>query len=422
MRSRCPEFALALLFCVNSFIGADIHIAASCSRSDVASACAAAAAGDIVSVPAGTATWLSPVVIDKSITLQGAGIDSTRITGSGASDCLSINLSSDQPVRITGFNFRYSTNNTGGHAIMINGRTDGSYGLTQIRIDHNKFEKGTRTIYASGWVEGVIDSNQFLNCNIAVGITGDNNHSWSRPIEAGTSHSLFIEDNIFTIDNYADREPNHLIYHQEGGRTTIRFNLFDGTTYTNGNSIFYDSHGNQNYYQGSMDFRAQPIVELYGNQFRAHHTYAMMEIRGGSNIMYDNTLVTLTGSAPYIPLWEEEAWQTSFFSPLSTVWNAEDQIMNSFFWNNTSNGSQITQVYIPRAPELVFIQENRDYFMHAPSATGGKAVYIGRQGGAESFSASGPNAYFPYTPFVYPHPLRAGTFAPDAPQKLRIKQ
>ena len=58
---------------VSSPVLAGIHTAASCSQADVQAAVNAAGAGDIVRLPAGTATWSSGLSISKGIRLQGAG-------------------------------------------------------------------------------------------------------------------------------------------------------------------------------------------------------------------------------------------------------------------------------------------------------------------------------------------------------------
>jgi hypothetical protein len=417
------KILLLILFLLSvSKVDAATINAATCSYADVSAAISSASAGDTVTVPAGSpCTWTSTLNITKGITLIGSGSGTTKIINS-SNNTIDITLASDLPIRISGFYFDKvsNTNSYPYAAIHISGKTDGSFGLTQVRIDNNVFSKGTRTIFARGWVEGVIDHNTFINCNIAVGIVGDDNYSWNRPIVAGTANALFIEDNTFTINNSTDREPNQAIYQQEGGRSVTRYNIFDGSTYTNGNSLFYDSHGSWPYYDGtSNSLRGQPILEIYNNIFHGHHSYEYNNWRGGSSLIYNNTFIYDSGSAPrMIRFNEEESWQTAFFNPLRTVWPAEDQFMNNFIWNNTLNGSPITSISI-ESNSVPFIQKDRDYFMHAPQSSGGYSYYTGRSGASNTyptngssdtsvFSSSGANAYYPYTPYTYPHPLISG--------------
>lgn len=394
------------------------------SYSDVSNSVTDASAGDTISIPSGEFTWSSQLVITKAITLKGAGIDKTTINHCYSDSLIYINPSSDLAIRVTGLYIKQTTNDVGYKSIYVNGSINGGYCLTKIRIDHNKIEKGTRAIATRGWVEGVIDSNEFLNCNIAIGPVGDNNYAWSRQIEAGTSHALFIEDNIFTVDNNTDRQPNEQIYHQEGARTVTRYNTYDASGYTNFTSCtapFFDSHGNQNYYTGSSDFRGQPILEVYNNTIHVYKAIGcdLSHIRGGSALIYNNTYIYETGSAPNtIRATEEDGWQTLMFDPLRTEWAAEDQVTNTFIWNNTlqlgvtGTPSEITDIIVSSpTTDPTFIQKDRDYFMHAPAATGGKSTYPTRKGADDmTFSSSGPNAYYPYTPYTYPHPLRVQKF------------
>lgn len=402
----------------------------SCSLTDVTQAYNSASSGDIVTIPAGNCSWSSTLTISKEITLMGAGKTSTVISNSGANPLININPGSDLSVRVSSICFDNSPR-IGSSAIDINGSMQGKYELSQIRIDNCKFINGARTIHARGWVEGVIDNNEFINCEIAIGVTGCNTASWNRPIEAGTGDSLFIEDNLFYVDNDfpdAQDEPEQQIYQQEGGRSVTRYNIFDGRNYTEGNFHCYDSHGNQAYYSVNPNgIRGQPIVEIYNNEMYAYKSYRLVDFRGGSVLFYNNNLITETGTAPFIDATEEESWQSLFFKPLESTYNAEDQIMNSFFWNNKSNGNPITNIVPRMESDTKFIQKDRDYFMHAPQPSGVKAIYMSRPGGDETLSSDGSNAYYPYTPYTYPHPMRGGEEeesspqqAPLQPQSLRI--
>ncbi|MGZ3770941.1 MAG: hypothetical protein ACXVCP_15035 [Bdellovibrio sp.] len=435
MSLQTAPIHLVFLFIFSPAISfANTLTAASCSLSDITTAYNNAAAGDTVAIPAGSCTWSSNsgLTISKSITLQGAGFNSTHITHGVANPTITVSLSTDDPVRITGLHInKVNQNCTGCNAVYLDLNKN-----TKVRVDHNRFELGLRSVLVTetGDIGGLIDHNEFINNDIAVGVVGDDNAAWSRPIEAGTSKALFVEDNTFTINNNTPTEPDHLIYLQEGARTVIRHNVFDSSTYTNGTTYFFDSHGNQNYYNGdNNDFRGQPITEVYGNVF---HAYRANEIiggfRSGSLIIYDNTMVSDVGSPTPIKVTEEEGWQV-FFSTLRKDWPAEDQIFNSFIWNNTLNGLPVTDLGLAFDSDSIFIKKDRDYFMHAPAAVGGIESFTGRAGASNSsptsaststmvFSPSAPNAYYPYVAYQYPHPLtnQGASLILAAPKNLRI--
>src|SRR6266403_1351347 len=77
---RACVFLLASVACMlSSRLEAATINAKSVSFTDVASAITLAKEGDLVVVPAGTASWTSTLTITKGITLQGAGNNTTVI-------------------------------------------------------------------------------------------------------------------------------------------------------------------------------------------------------------------------------------------------------------------------------------------------------------------------------------------------------
>jgi hypothetical protein len=428
MRNQKQFFVCLLcifLFCLSTIPSQAKIINSTADYNDVAAKVAAADPGDTILI-SGSATWASTLTITRSVTLKGQGADHTKITYGGVTPLIKISLSSDVPVRITGIYFDLLNNNINNRtAINVWGNKTGSYCVRQIRIDHNTVNKGVPGIEWDYWAYGVIDHNTLINGNINILVVGDG-HEWERPIIPGTTNAVFIEDNIFITNNDADREPNEPIYQQGGAKSVTRYNLFDCSTYTNGNSFFYDSHGNwwgsHNGY-GDDGIRGQPILEIYKNTFKGHHSYGViLKPRGGSVLFWDNTIIFVQpGSHNNIAFVDEESWQTLFFTPIRKVWPAQDQINNTFIWNNTRNGIPITDIYVTQTDldngATTFFQEGRDYWMHEPQATGGRTIYTGaRQGGSTAppteddtgntvFISTGPNAYYPYIPFQYPHPL-----------------
>jgi len=88
----------------------------------------------------------------------------------------------------------------------------------------------------------------------------------------------------------------------------------------------------------------------------------------------------------------------------------QDQITNSFIWNNTITGSY-SYLISNSVPEV--IRENYEYFLSAPAASGqgytkwGSVLpgNTGDKGGTNGEFVSGASAFYPYTPYTCPHPL-----------------
>ncbi len=143
--------------------------------------------------PAGRWNWSDVNIINKNITLQGAGIDKTEITITAARG-IEATSSNSKPFRITGFTFT-SSSNYGNETGMM-----GIWGGTQWRIDHNKFRIFSNTTGFGGnaihlkdakrgdniGVYGLVDHNEFTDhpsstgCwHVAVCMRGDGEMEWT---------------------------------------------------------------------------------------------------------------------------------------------------------------------------------------------------------------------------------------------------
>jgi hypothetical protein len=330
----------------------------------VALAIAQALDGDTVQIPAGPATWSSPVTLNKAITLMGAGTNSTTIVNGTGNDMLIVSLPSDKPVRVTGIYFNCTGWGTCYAIRFLGGK------MTSIRIDHCKFNLGKHVIWFRGWHYGVIDHCTFINPSIAVmvqdieaGDVKDGDTAWSRPIVPGTVNTVCVEDCYLSLDNNAPGANDEELYGQTGGRATWRHNTLVSTY--SGDTVCVDAHGN---YGPTGNMRGTVQYEVYSNVFRVAKTYRFCYLRGGQHLVYNNTFINdAGGGASAITLIDELGFHTS------------DDIKNCYFWNNTLNGSPVNPVVGD-----TLVVPNQDYFNHAPQAG---------------------QVFYPYTPLVYPHPL-----------------
>ncbi len=463
-----------------------------CSLANAQSAYNAASAGDIIVFPAGNCTWSSSLTIGKPISIIGAGSGpgGTKLIASGSMSNGFFNvtgITSSSLLRISGFYFEMK-DWTPETAIYVHNVT-----MDNIRIDQNTFNQGSKPILFYN-PKGLIDNNYFYNANIAIeysaGTEDKAKNSWVS-MAAGTGNALFIEDNHFIDDaNFSARYVNERIGTFNGGKLVARYNHFDSVAFPlspNQPNTPIMTHGsaaggvaNAYWQEGTGARRGQSVVEVYNNIFIGKRIDYPVAVRGSANLIYNNQVtITPPNNPPRIAFGEEEYFVTGQWVPLRINWPAEDQIHNTFIWNNTYNGN----LYFNRPEHIViqpqngnctgnrtpmscctgsgtgtcgdgtgqtnnqFIQLNRDYFLHAPcgasdltdaygnTCTHGKASFTGLNGGSASyptdgstyptlgnmtFSNIGDNAYYGYTPYQYPHPLRSERRTLGAPLNVRI--
>ena len=427
--------------------GATIR-AAGVAYEDVRVAVAAAASGDTVVVPAGSATWLSTLKITKRIWLVGAGVGQTIITSGVASrDCIISYAPSDAAstsfFRLSGFTL--DSNNTSRLVEIVRTST---LAATYVRIDHNRFVGALTSFPAvlmiQGMVYGVVDNNTFDNQahidNYGLSATAWKNLTY-RP---GTADNLYYEDNTFNLTQTADSGGH-------GGRYAKRYNdynLQDPRPYT-GLSGFYplfDAHGNQ-----LGDIHAAMGVEVYANKVSGNFTMNFLVQRGGKGVVLFNKL--LDANSVGIVVADEVA--DSACVPSTAADGTPQRPNSSYYWNNRSgaDGSKLFHALEGKDVEGK-IAENVSWWNHNDSFDGragigcgtlaarpatcspGVAYWVSEQscsyiddrsvgrnpaipisGTLHRCSAAGTwEEYF--TPFTYPHPFR-GPAPPGEPKMIR---
>jgi len=380
-------------------VGKEVR-AASSEYADVLAAVQAAGTGDIVLVPEGASTWHDVLVLDKGITLKGAGVDRTVITAIQENElneyaAVRIAPPQDVYVRVTGFSFQgYPQEGLSGRGIVVSPPTR----LTQLRIDHNRFvgfssrgerRGSSRAIINSGWIHGVIDHNEFINCLKSVDCYGDGSRGWARPVALGTANRIYIEDNTFTFTD--PKMSAGITSGGQGGRYTFRHNKVIAPS-PEGGCDPMDAHGNQMQVEGqdglgSVEFvpgqghhRGTVSVEIYNNTFECAKSNRFMSIRGGTGVIFGNVM-TCGRRAAGTHMWEEESVRFAAWGHHYPAW---DQINAYHVWGNTRNGEPVG-VSVTSPGDRYFIREGRDYFTRPPDR--------------ES------DLHYGYQPFPYPHPM-----------------
>ncbi|GBE19284.1 protein metal binding site [archaeon BMS3Abin17] len=406
------------LICQQPTTNGTIINAASCSQSDVQAAIDSASDGDTVLVPEGSCVWNSSVLVTKGIILQGAGIDKTLITNgiinTGAGDFLisiAPSVLADNPyVEITGFTF--DANSEGG-CIRISCE-DNTYAYTNFRIHHNKFKNtlddgdSYMSIRTKGDCFGLIDNNQFVDNQYDFKVYGDNQDSWDDYpgiANIGSTNYLYIENNTSTGAN------RFILTSGEGARWVYRYNIVDISNLGSGNGIL-DAHGNTRN-DGVVAF------EVYENVFTNGSGGTMVDIRGGTSMVYNNDWQMSGGK---IQIREEDCYSRGICN-----YPSEDPITNTYIWNNRKSTYSNVLVSVNQFDNEVFnvLDENRDWWDDTTGTENTESPSNFDYGVASSRSSTcsdddsywetdtkklyrcvGDNNWmFIYIPYTYPHPL-----------------
>jgi len=329
--------AVGMLFSTVGQIHAGIVNAASPLLGDVTVAVLAAIDGDTVVLPAGTAKWTSALIVNKAITLQGAGIGQTIILDSLPSNApspqslLVFNTPANKNVRLTGFEFQADPNGRttsfGQGVVQLSGSSN------QVRVDHCKFVNvRNRSLYVSGSVFGVVDHCDIENGNIQQGpiyvyhdgILGPNGEagsfgdgSWATPSNLGSANAMYFEDNTFncpsTQFNPAITDAN------AGARFVVRHNTIH-------------NHNLQAHGSGSTGrSRSARVCEIYENTMDYTPSISAQAVfmRGGTGVIFNNTV---TGASPNSTFYFENYRANEKLS----VWNGSNG-MSSWDKNDTTD-------------------------------------------------------------------------------------
>lgn len=429
-------------FC--SELHAAIINAASASYADVNTAVNTdASSGDTVIVPSGSATWSSPLVITIGITLQGAGIGNTVITGDitdANNGVISFKpdaaaRSADVLSRITGFTIDADNKSNG--ILVLNASVTP---VTQVRIDHNRIinsggASAGRGIYIIGTVYGVADNNTMEEFTHGM---DSNGHSSGIPQwdnltrEFGSVNNFYFEDNTFTITVGS-------VFHAggHGGRYVARYNDYINSSSSNIFPIF-DIHGNQ-----PSDLCAEMVVEVYGNDVNfGTKGGRITDQRGGMLLSFWNK-ITWGSDGVHMSI-REEYLDSNYPIGNSYLMHAT----NSYYWNIRENTTLMTSPVVTsnQQEDTYDLAQDTDFWIHNTIYNGTTEIGVGCDSSlpanctvgdgfwvttqsCDSISDSniGVNPTTPisgtlykctstdtwteyYTPFTYPHPLTvAGT-------------
>jgi hypothetical protein len=442
----------------------------SCSEADVQTAVSSAGRAGTVTVPAGTCTWSSTLNLTYGITLTGAGVDTTFITSSGGVTLISVipdatAVANSENVQITGFTF----NGAATAQTLIN--IQGASGITDTKpyryviIGNNKFQNmnpvsGTLTgaviqanADSNGQLRGVIYQNTFDRCNIILHIfSNDDTREWSNTafnqFSFGNQDNLYFENNTIQFSSSYSGDNPGWIESGQGGRLVVRYNTWNLANATTPQEV-WDIHGFQNW-TGTVNSgqTGTMLVEYYGNTLSNMGTYRWINHRGSWGLFFDNILTGTGGNSVDLYGMSIPGSCPSDINPTPTNYNP--LVNNTYFFNNTNNGSNVIASMISSGnPAHCTVSENSNWWNYNPacttsscsagigrgttpptgSCTTGVGYWVASTPTATTLSSVIQNASFYkctstntwasyYKPYTYPHPLRSSNAAPAAPSNL----
>lgn len=279
---------ISLIFFGNAFAwarsspGAVIN-SPSCLQADVQAAISASSDGDTVMVPAGTCTWGTggtSASVNKSITLQGNGIDSTVINLASSAPTYTNGTVAISAARATvkGFTFNAPSGTTTATVFAVSGNN--------FRIGQNRYN-GANGI-CTGYFAYIDDAYGVIDSNTIVGSAGNQeliftrgaSDSWQTSRTLGEANNIFIENNTFSNAGYVtDCNSN--------SRCVVRYNTIFSPSKI-------DAHGKCS----NTPPRGARHTEIYGNEWTLTSGYfAAIEVRSGTGMIFYNKADNANGSS-----------------------------------------------------------------------------------------------------------------------------
>jgi hypothetical protein len=282
--------------------------------------------GDTITLPAGTFTWSTGIVISKGITLQGqttcnsdTGVcndqtilpDSNARRKSGGYPWITVNSQPGKTYRITGLTFDGGTATT----INYNGAIRLAGNSHSVRADHLHFRENVlqESIFVAvfGAIWGVADHNvmkfgtaaasftiymaNWPNPDGSAGVNGDG--SFATPTNFGSQEFFFMEDNW--VESVKAGNPTGGPDDLRGARWVWRHNHMLNAQ--------VQGHGTED-----GRWRGGRAREIYNNDFHANGTFAMGGSRSGVTVIHDNTW---WGVAPGQSGYQLQAYRSFFKWP-----------------------------------------------------------------------------------------------------------
>lgn len=454
--------------------------AASASSNDVNDCVSAAASGDTIRVPAGTATWSSPITLPGNKDLAVVGSTVVTCSGSpitcnasnntsiscGRGVCFTIDLGASH--RISGFTMLNA--NEGGIG------TTGNQNLSKhFRIDHN------RIVSNAGWApmeikggsnavhpQGLVDNNILVDISIHANGSayqldeGDQQHIlWAQRTPLGDSSAIiYIEDNHYqntsgNVNNVDANYAGRYVYrfnNTTSGRQAAEFHSIQGLNRAAQRfEIYRNSGSNPSGWSGTAFIRGGSGV-AFGNRLSSNWpSFGIMM----DNIRSERDVGSGAGRCNGSSGWDQNLSGQSGYRCRDQIGTSRDltqwdhsplrpynqEFQPVYFWDNLEGSGPMS---VQAEGGNTWIRENRDWFTQKTPFAGTAGVGVGPLSSRPSSCTtgvgywatdqgewnsrnSGPDGQLYkctstntwsvyYVPFTYPHPWQTGSGGTTVPR------
>ena len=343
---------------------------------DIQKAAEIARPGDSIIVPKGRYPFHGQVLLLDGVSVRGAGKDDTvllKVDRLGEwKPMFSVNCKTGKPFSFSGLTLQgagrdlqassLSSDHIQDQGLVLRGK------CKDFRIFGNRFTKfsraGVELIGDDGSIQGepvgVIFENEFtdnwsLHLGYGVAVNGSAT-AWLQPPALGTRQAVFVEDNYFEANRCAIQANN-------GARYVFRHNQISNNRE---DSCAICTHG-----KGPWWRRGTHSFEIYHNKLHNDQIrWTGIFIGGGTGVIFDNDLDGV---------YKGIIFSIEADSKIATQYPYQDQIGDTWIWENTANGHPVNTVTLNNRIDAEFLQQGRDFFLQRK-----------------------PN----YQPFSYPHPAR----------------
>jgi hypothetical protein len=348
----------------------NVVAASSCERDDVQAALDAAGRRDTVTVPSGACTWGAGITITRGVRLVGAGAGATVITDP-TDEAVHIEpdstaIAGGEVIDLEGFTFDGGARSAG-NVIGISAPNETPFrGLLVHDCAFREMAWGTRCFLVGGSIYGVIHSNDFDRVAELLGYFSGDASSWSVHYPAlpafGDADKLFLEDNTIRFSSTWSDEPGWIETGQGAPGVAVRYNTFDHTNVSAGYHEGWDIHGLQT--PPACDQYSTICAEYYGNVRLGMSGGRLMNLRGGSLLLFDN-VVTGT-SAPSLEINEYACDDCAAGGE-----GFPQHVYEAYAWNDVLGTSVMALGVASDACTTYAITEGRDFFNYSPSCSAG---------------------------------------------------